>query len=75
MKLINTDTQEFENLIYDSTYTAEYYAILRGIEKMKESIIHCKDCKFYDKNSHTCNRQICAVMYENDFCSYGENNE
>ena len=35
-------------------------------------IINCKDCKWWNKNRIQCDRQVCAVMRENDFCSYRE---
>ncbi len=37
-----------------------------------EKIIHCKDCKWFCEMIHQCDRQIAAVMFENDFCSYAE---
>lgn len=35
-------------------------------------IIRCKDCEWYNFKINQCNRQICAVMYEDDFCSHAE---
>lgn len=38
----------------------------------QSEIIHCKDCIWHNKDINQCNRQVCAVMYADDFCSYGE---
>jgi hypothetical protein len=34
-------------------------------------VCRCKDCKFY-QTDHWCTRVALGIMYENDFCSYGE---
>ena len=34
-------------------------------------VVRCKDCKFY-QTDHWCTRVALGIMYENDFCSYGE---
>ena len=35
-------------------------------------IIRCRDCAWHNIKINQCNRQICAVMYEDDFCSHAE---
>ena len=37
-------------------------------------VVRCKDCKFY-QTDHWCTRVALGIMYENDFCSYGERRE
>ena len=34
--------------------------------------IHCKDCRWFESDRHQCGRQICAVFYEDDYCSFAE---
>ena len=34
-------------------------------------VVRCKDCKFY-QTDHWCTRVALGIMYEEDFCSYGE---
>ena len=34
--------------------------------------IHCKDCRWFEPDRHQCGRQICAVFYEDDYCSFAE---
>ena len=34
-------------------------------------VVRCKDCRFYQED-HWCARVALGIMYENDFCSYGE---
>lgn len=35
-------------------------------------IILCKDCIWHNEDTNQCTRQICAEMYNNDFCSRAE---
>lgn len=33
-------------------------------------IDRCKNCEWWNFEYHQCRRQICAVFFENDYCSY-----
>lgn len=36
-------------------------------------VVRCKDCMWWGKNTHGCDRNPCIVpWWEDDFCSYGE---
>ena len=70
--------QEYRNewcaKVIDSPYPymvrdCQYYH-----EKDKDivNVIRCKNCKWHNQSTNQCGRQICAVFYENDWCSYGE---
>lgn len=37
-----------------------------------EPVVRCKDCTWHNKDINQCRRQVCAVMYADDFCKYGE---
>ena len=45
---------------------------IRVLPSAQPGIIHCKDCIWHNKDINQCDRQVCAVMYADDFCSYGE---
>ena len=47
----------------------------RENKRLRELIVHCKDCKFRDPEDKRCDcgAQWCAVpKNDEDFCSYGE---
>lgn len=37
-----------------------------------EPVVRCKDCKWYRVDKHQCVHQICMLVFDDDFCSYGE---
>lgn len=45
-------------------------AITMAIEALKNELVRCKDCKYYNSVYHQCGRQVCAAMNEDDYCSY-----
>ena len=55
-------------------YPGEKDAIkaLKDLSSAQPEIIHCKDCIWHNKDINQCDRQVCAVMYTDDFCNYGE---
>ena len=46
--------------------------VIDELPSAQPEIIHCKDCIWHNKDINQCQRQICAVMYADDFCNYGE---
>lgn len=38
-------------------------------------LIRCKDCRWHKTDINQCGRQICAVMYDDDYCNYAERKE
>lgn len=44
----------------------------KQFQTAQPEIIRCKDCKWFNTSINQCNRQIAAVFFENDFCSYAE---
>ena len=45
---------------------------LKRLPSAQPEIIRCKDCRWFDSEINQCDRQICAVFYDDDFCSYAE---
>lgn len=48
---------------------------IEALPSAQSEIIRCKDCKWFIASISQCDRQICAVFFENDFCSYAERRE
>jgi hypothetical protein len=63
---------------YTATEMAFKHGYEKGYEAAKAEIVHCKDCKHYDKDALWCNINSHAFgepfynWYEEDSCSYGE---
>lgn len=38
-------------------------------------VVRCGDCKWYCVDEHQCKHQICMLVFDDDFCSYGERKE
>ena len=55
-------------------HSATEEAYKKGYEDGKrEGIVHCKDCRFWYKNTLSCDFVYTDTnWYEEDFCSYGE---
>lgn len=48
-------------------------AVNMAIEALQQpEIVRCKDCRWHKPDINQCGRQVCAVMYGDDSCSYAE---
>lgn len=64
----------YRNLYYAEPQVTERGIVANAINDILPSmaeVVRCKDCKFY-QTDHWCTRVALGIMYENDFCSYGE---
>lgn len=50
----------------------EYQNINIALPSAQPEVIRCKYCKWHNEETNQCNRQICASMYDEDFCSRAE---
>ena len=46
--------------------------MIQNFQPIEPEHIHCKDCRWFEPDRHQCGRQICAVFYEDDYCSFAE---
>lgn len=48
--LIDTESNAFDDLIYDHTFDADYHAIMQGVQKLPAvdavPVVRCKDCVY-----------------------------
>ena len=87
-KYINADVLKFairHNMDMQDLYLP--YMFIDLINETPESIVRCKDCKFYEKLSEDTDTKICSFweaelgrqaicnFMPTDFCSYGERKE
>ena len=50
-----------------------FKAYCEGARRAKNSIVRCKDCKWWNSETKGCKRNPSVeAWYETDFCSYGE---
>ena len=56
---------------YNTIIQNDIDAIMQ-LPSAQPEIIRCRDCAWHNIKINQCNRQICAVMYEDDFCSHAE---
>lgn len=71
MRLIDADAlPKFTGYALSATEVAMAVANAPTIDAVP--VVRCKDCIWYNKDINQCRRQVCAVMYADDFCSYGE---
>lgn len=75
MRLIDVDDiglTDFEIIMCGGDYKEALTMLCQKIDNAKEAIIRCKECKHHNPDMNQCLRQICAEMYDEDFCSRAE---
>ena len=70
--LNNTGVKASCDSIFADTADNRIEPWVNEVPTTQSEIIHCKDCIWHNKDINQCQRQICAVMYADDFCNYGE---
>lgn len=62
--------------IYEERAVKITEALNMAISALQQpEIILCKDCIWHNEDTNQCTRQICAEMYDDDFCSRAERRE
>lgn len=60
----------------DKDFREEIYRMMARLSSRPTidavEVVRCKNCTFFDIDTHQCKRQLYTVVYENDFCPYGK---
>ena len=67
---ISEDTREVRLIRAEKAQDA-----LQKLPSAQPEIVRCKDCRWHETDINQCGRQVCAVMYDDDFCSLAERKE
>jgi len=57
---------------YDGNDRTLVYEVIQLQPTIETGHIHCRDCRWFEPDRHQCGRQVCAVFYEDDYCSFAE---
>ena len=49
--------------------------VIGVIASVKEEVVRCKDCKWYESGGLPCPLDLCESLGEDGFCSSGERSE
>lgn len=49
--------------------------VIGVIASVKEEVVRCKDCKWYESGGLPCPLDLCESLGDDGFCSYGERRE